>query len=78
MLASSAHLDKALQGLDAVPIAVVRDEVIVECDAEIAEQVKGLLEQAMIQGLKDIFPEAPVVDVVDVVDASIGQTWVDK
>jgi len=75
MLASLAHLEKALQGLDAVPIAVVHDEVIVECAAEIAEQVKGLLEQAMIQGFKDIFPEAPVVDVVE---ASIGQTWADK
>lgn len=31
----------------------------------------GLLEQAMIQGFKDIFPEAPVVDVME---ASIGQT----
>lgn len=75
MLASLAHLDKALQGLDAVPIAVVHDEIIVECTADIAKQVKGLLEQAMIQGFKDIFPDAPLVDVVE---GAVGQSWADK
>jgi len=75
MLASLAHLDKALKGLDATPIAVVHDEVIVECAAGIAQQVKGLLEQAMIQGFKDIFPEAPVVDLVE---GSVGTSWADK
>lgn len=75
MLASLAHLDKALQGLDAVPLAVVHDEVIVECGEAIAVQVKGLLEQAMIQGFKDIFPDAPLVEVVE---GAIGQSWADK
>ena len=75
MLAALAHLDKALQGLDAVPIAVVHDEVIVECAAEIAEQVKGLLEAAMVQGFADIFPKAPLLGVAE---AGIGQSWADK
>lgn len=75
MLASLGHLEKNLKGLDAVPVAVVHDEVIVEAAADQAEQVKAILEQSMIAGFKDVFPEAPLVDVVE---ASIGASWADK
>ena len=75
MLASLAHLDNSLRGIDAEPVAVVHDEVIVECAQEAAGVVLGLLEQSMIQGFKDIFPDAPVNGLVE---ASMGQTWADK
>lgn len=75
MLASLGHLEQNLKGFDAVPVAVVHDELIVEVATDQAEQVKKLLEESMVQGFKDIFPNAPLVDVVE---ASIGKTWADK
>jgi DNA polymerase-1 len=38
----------------AVPILVCHDEVVVECDAEQAEDVKTWLEKAMIEGMKTV------------------------
>lgn len=75
ILASLAHLNKNLKGFDALPVAVIHDEIIVETTPALAEQVKKLLEESMVQGFKDLFPNAPLVDVVE---AAIGATWADK
>lgn len=77
ILAALGHFnyELAASGLNAIPVAVVHDEIIVETDQEYAQAVAPLLEDCMISGMLDIFPKAATVGLVD---ASIGKTWADK
>jgi DNA polymerase I len=63
------------QHLDAFPVAVVHDEIVLEVVENQAEQAKVLLEEAMTQAMLDIFPEASTKDLVE---ASIGDSWASK
>jgi DNA polymerase-1 len=54
----------------AVPVLVVHDEIVVECNQDKAEAVGAWLKKAMLDGM------APLVDPVPVeVEATIGRTW---
>jgi DNA polymerase-1 len=54
----------------AVPVAIVHDELLVECNQEQADQVAGWLRQAMLDGM------APWIDPVPVeVDVTVARTW---
>ena len=54
----------------AVPVLVVHDEIVVECEQEQAEAVAGWLRQTMVDGM------APLIDSVPVeVETRIGRTW---
>jgi DNA polymerase-1 len=54
----------------AVPVLIVHDEIVVECDADQADAVKAWLRQAMLDGM------APLIDPVPVeVEVTAGQTW---
>jgi DNA polymerase I-like protein with 3'-5' exonuclease and polymerase domains len=58
----------------AVPVLVCHDEVVVECDADKAEEAKEWLVQAMKDGMN------AVVNVVEPhvfieVEASVSKTW---
>jgi DNA polymerase-1 len=75
MLAALAALQRDLEGLDAEPVAVIHDEVIVEADAAQAEKVAEVLAAAMQQGMAAIFPDAPVAGLVE---AHVGRSWADK
>jgi DNA polymerase-1 len=77
MLAALHHLDwrLAASGLDAVPVAVVHDELIVEAGAGDAPEVARLLETSMVAGMLDIFPEAATTGLVE---ARVGASWADK
>jgi DNA polymerase-1 len=62
---------------DAVPVACVHDEIVVECDEGNAEEVEAWLEKAMIDGMDQVLngpgvggPRVPVE-----VETQIGKTW---
>jgi DNA polymerase-1 len=65
--------DTKAEGVKA--IAVVHDELILECDEHLADEAKVMLEEAMTQGFLDIYPNA---DTTDLVDASIAIYWGEK
>jgi DNA polymerase-1 len=54
----------------AVPVAIVHDELLVECNQEQADQVATWLRQAMLDGM------APLIDPMPVeVDVTVARTW---
>ena len=54
----------------AFPVLVVHDEIVVECDAGVAEAAKDWLRRAMVDAI------APMIDPVPVeVEVKTGQTW---
>jgi len=59
----------------AVPVLVCHDEVVVECDAEQAADVKGWLERAMIAGMDAVMNGTDEVDVPVEVEARIARSW---
>jgi DNA polymerase-1 len=62
--------DRRTECPGAVPVLVVHDELVVECDAVQADVVSAWLRQAMLDGM------APLVDPVPVeVEVSVGRTW---
>jgi DNA polymerase I-like protein with 3'-5' exonuclease and polymerase domains len=58
-----------------VPVLVCHDEVVVECDAEKAEETKEWLEKAMIEGMDVILNGTDEVDVPIEVEARIAKSW---
>ena len=66
-------LQEKLRSTKAKLVAMIHDEVIVECTAEEAENVKELVEQGMIEGMKTFFTEVPIV-----AEATIGRSWAEK
>ena len=75
MLAALGRLPNLLSGLDAKPIAVIHDEVIVETSLTNAPRVVKALEDAMVQGMLDVFPNASILGIVE---ANIASTWAEK
>jgi DNA polymerase I-like protein with 3'-5' exonuclease and polymerase domains len=59
----------------AVPVLVCHDEVVVECDAEQAGDVKAWLEKAMIEGMDAVMNGADEVDAPVEVEARIARSW---
>jgi DNA polymerase I len=59
----------------AVPVLVCHDEVVVECDAEKAADVKAWLEKAMIGGMDAVMNGTDEVDVPVEVEARIVRSW---
>jgi DNA polymerase I-like protein with 3'-5' exonuclease and polymerase domains len=75
MLAALGRLSDLLLGLDAKAIAVIHDEVIVESSLDEAPKVIKALEDAMVQGMLDVFPEASTLGLVE---AHVADSWADK
>ena len=75
LLAALAALHDRLIGLDAVVLAVIHDEIIVECAPALGEHVKALLEESMIAGMLAIFPEASTIGLVE---AHLAHSWAGK
>ncbi len=61
----------------AVPVAVVHDEIVVECDEGDAEKVKAWLEKAMLDGMDEVInaPGAGGPAVPLGVEVTSGRTW---
>ena len=75
MLAALGKLPTLLLNLDAKPLAVIHDEVIVEASVKDAPKVITALEEAMVQGMLDVFPQASTLGLVE---AHIADSWADK
>ena len=61
--------------MEAVPLLVCHDEVVVECDAEQAAEAKAWLEKAMIEGIDVVLNGTDEVDVPVEVEGRIARTW---
>lgn len=66
-------LDEALLGHDAQVVNSIHDELVVECDAAIAEEIKPIVARSMIAGAQEFLPRVPVN-----VDAVIADAWLKK
>jgi len=70
--AALAEIDTALEGLDAEPILVVHDEIVLECAEADAEAAKERLEAAMVRGFLEIFPDG---ETRGLVGSKISRIW---
>jgi DNA polymerase-1 len=59
----------------AVPVLDCHDEVVVECDAEQAENTRAWLERAMIEGMDDVLNGTDEVEVPIAVESRIANSW---
>ncbi len=59
----------------AVPVLVCHDEVVVECEAELAAKAQIWLEKAMIGEMVAVTNGTDEVDVPVEVEAPIAQSW---
>jgi DNA polymerase I-like protein with 3'-5' exonuclease and polymerase domains len=75
MLAALGKLPKLLSNLDAKPISVIHDEVIIESSLEDAPRALEALEEAMTLGMLDVFPDASTLGLVE---ATLADSWADK
>ena len=75
MLKALSGLFDSLNGIDAKMVAVIHDEVIVECDAEKAEETLEIVVRDMINAMLSVFPNASVNGLVD---AKIAKDWSGK
>ena len=66
-------LQKRLEGLDAELVAVIHDEVIVQTPPPFADQVRGIVEQAMIDGMQTFVSTVPIT-----AEAVVGKSWAEK
>jgi DNA polymerase-1 len=72
MLAALGRLPEALDGLDAFPILVIHDEILLEAAITDAAEAFRRLESAMVAGYREVFPEGPTTGLVE---SGIGMTW---
>jgi DNA polymerase I len=77
MYAALAELDRRLDeaDIDAVPLLVVHDEVVLEAAEADAEEAARILEEAMVAGFRKLFPDGGINNLVE---ASVCSTWADK
>jgi DNA polymerase-1 len=59
----------------AVPVLVCHDEVVIECDAEQAANVKAWLEGAMIEGMDVVLNRMDEVHAPVEVGARMARSW---
>lgn len=76
MLCSLIQLEKLLDGKRAKIVNVIHDEIVVECPEDMGEDVKALVEKAMINGFLEVFPDGKPFT-KDLVDAKINTNWAD-
>ena len=66
-------LKQRLQGMCSELVAVIHDEVIVQTPPPFADEVRGIVEQAMIDGMQTFVSEVPIV-----AEAVVGKSWAEK
>ena len=62
-----------LKALDARPVNLVHDEIIIECRKDVAEEMSGILEDCMVRGMERYLKKVPVL-----VKAKIADSWAEK
>ena len=65
MKAALVVLQKCLEELDAELVAVIHDEVIVQTPPALADRVRGIVEQAMIDGMQAFVSSVPITSEKD-------------
>ena len=76
MMRAVTHIHRRThaEGVDAVLVAQIHDEVIVETATELAAQVQQIIEEEMVAAFLETFPSAPVAGLVGI---KTGKTWSD-
>ena len=54
-------------------VAVIHDEVIVQTPTPFADRVRGIVEQAMIDGMQTFVSSVPIT-----AEAVVGRSWAEK
>ena len=62
-----------LKTLDARPVNIVHDEIIIECRKDVAAEMLGILEDCMVRGMECYLKKVPVL-----VEAKIADSWAGK
>ena len=73
MKAALVVLQKRLEELDAELVAVIHDEVIVQTPPPLADRVRDIVEQAMIDGMQTFVSSVPIT-----AEAVVGKSWAEK
>ena len=73
MKAALVVLKQRLEELDAELVAVIHDEVIVQTSPPFANEVRGIVEQAMSEGMQTFISEVPII-----AESVVGKSWADK
>ncbi len=63
------HISEKLNGLDARIVHTQHDEIIVEAKDDIADRVRTIVKESMLEALKRIIPEVPFVAEIGVAEA---------
>lgn len=75
MLKALSGLFDSLKEVDAKVVAVIHDEIIVECDAEKAQGTLEIVVKDMTNAMLTVFPNASINGLVD---AKIARNWSEK
>ena len=62
-----------LKALDARPVNLVHDEIIIECRKDAAEEMLAILEDCMVRGMERYLKKVPVL-----VESIIADSWAGK
>jgi DNA polymerase I-like protein with 3'-5' exonuclease and polymerase domains len=73
MKAALVVLKQRLEESDAELVAVIHDEVIVQTPPALADRVRGIVEQAMIDGMQTFVSSVPIT-----AEAVVGRSWAEK
>ena len=73
MKAALVVLKQRLEDLDAEFVDVIHDEVIVQTPPPWADKVRGIVEQAMIDGMQTFVSSVPIT-----AEAVLGKSWAEK
>ena len=73
MKAALVVLQKRLEELDSKLVAVIHDEVIVQTPPALADKVRGIVEQAMIDRMQTFVSSVPIT-----AEAVVGSSWAEK
>ena len=73
MKAALVILQKRLEELDAELVAVIHDEVIVQTPPALADEVRGIVQQAMVDGMQTFVSSVPIT-----AEAVVGRSWAEK
>ena len=72
LLATLSLLESHLAGIDALLVNLIHDEIVLEVAREDGTRACRALEEAMIAGMKTVFPRA---DTRGLVEAAVGDSW---
>ena len=72
LMAALARLPNCLRGIDAKPVNIVHDEIVLEVANTDIERAKAALEKAMVDGMLAVFPQASTRNLVE---SKAGNNW---